>query len=177
MSFENLKGYCMRQGLVCEDTTTEGIPSLKVIFPNRRGAWEHLQRFAVSFNFDYGETFERDAPIIAEMVFFEDIKKPHPLLTQSIIDECPPLYSSEEANDFNPPIIARFFNPLGRGEWLLIEGEEQDGSFLCFGLADILEQELGYWTMEELEELSVSMGLFIQRDDDFKPCRYQDVLK
>lgn len=175
MSFENLKMYCLRQGLLCEDTTTDDVPSMKVLFPNKEGEWEHLQRFAIAFDFDYMETHERDDPVIGEVMFFEDIEKPNQLLTQEIIDNLPPLYATEEED--NPLIVARFYNPIGRGEWHLMEGEIREEGFLCYGLADIFEKELSYWTMEDLEELSVSLGVFIQRDDSFKPCRYEDVLK
>ena len=174
MKFKNLENYCTRHQLLYKDTTKEDTPSAEVCF--RRGDWHHLERFALAYDWDYAETYSKDDPIIAKVYFFKDISKVNPLLTQDIIDRLPPLYSCED--DMNPPIIARFYNAGGRGEWYLIEGQEQeDGTFLCFGGAEIFEQELGYWLMEDLEEMSVTIGHNIIRDEDFKPCRLNDIKK
>jgi Protein of unknown function (DUF2958) len=41
---------------------------------------------------------------------------------------------------------------------------------LCFGLVDGHERELGYFSLDELEDVRGSMGLRVERDLYFTPC-------
>ena len=87
------------------------------------------------------------------------------LLTEAIKKALPPLYSTEDIPTENKEFICKFFNPLGVGSWLVAEGEEQeDGDWLFFGLANIFHPEWGYFSLRELEEVGVGLGLGIERD-------------
>jgi len=65
-------------------------------------------------------------------------------------------------------VIAKFFNPVGAGTWLIIEAEKtKNGDYEMFGychLGDDEMAELGYVMLSQLEELKLPFGLTIERD-------------
>ena len=65
-------------------------------------------------------------------------------------------------------VIAKFFNPVGAGTWLITEGEKtEDGDYEMFGychLGDNDMAELGYVSLNELQNLQLPLGLTIERD-------------
>ena len=70
-----------------------------------------------------------------------------------------PLYS-QDGKGKDAKIVVKYFNPFGRGTWLITEGEKQDdGDWLLFGYCHIFCWEWGYITLSELE----SVG-YIERD-------------
>ncbi len=74
-----------------------------------------------------------------------------------------PLYS-QDGKGKDAEIVVRYFNPYGRGTWLITEGEQQeDGDWLFFGYCHIFCWEWGYVTLSELE----SVG-YIERDFSLK---------
>src|SRR5260221_2241740 len=79
--------------------------------------------------------------------------------------EVPALYSQEDVGD--PTIRAKFFTPDSSWTWYVIEYSPvaPDGSErLCFGLVDGHEQEMGYFSLDELERVRGPLGLRIERD-------------
>ena len=89
------------------------------------------------------------------------------LLTDAIKAILPPLYSTENVHPDEKKIIVRFFNPLGSQSWEIFEGDEtEDGDWKLFGNCDLGfgSPELGYVMLSELEELSIGLGLGIERD-------------
>jgi len=89
------------------------------------------------------------------------------LLTEQIKKALPPLYSTEATPCDQKKIVVRFFNPLGNQSWQIAEGSEHDdGEWLLFGLCDLGFgcPEWGYVSLDELEALSVGLGLGIERD-------------
>lgn len=58
--------------------------------------------------------------------------------------------------------VLKFFNPLGIGTWLATELDE-DGDTL-FGLADLGYPELGAFSLTEMQELELPLGIGIERD-------------
>ena len=74
-----------------------------------------------------------------------------------------PLYSTDGQN--KKEILARYFNPCGRGTWYVFEAEQrEDGDWLFFGLVDLFEKELGYFTLSELKSVELPFGMSIERD-------------
>lgn len=65
-------------------------------------------------------------------------------------------------------VIAKFFNPVGVGTWLITEAEKtEDGDYEMFGychLGDDQMAELGYVMLSQLEELKLPFGLKVERD-------------
>lgn len=70
-----------------------------------------------------------------------------------------PLYS-QDGKGKDTEIVVKYFNPYGRGTWLITEGEQQEnGDWLFFGYCHIFCWEWGYVSLSELE----SVG-YIERD-------------
>lgn len=62
-------------------------------------------------------------------------------------------------------VVVKYFNPCGRGTWLITEGEKQeDGDWLLFGYCHIFEWEWGYVLLSELESVRLPFGLGIERE-------------
>ena len=62
-------------------------------------------------------------------------------------------------------VIVKYFNPIGAGTWLIIEGEEQeDGDWLLFGLCHIFEWEWGTVFLSEMQNAKLPLGMKIERD-------------
>ena len=75
-----------------------------------------------------------------------------------------PLYSSED-KAMDAEVVVKYFNPIGRGSWLITEAEKQEnGDFLMFGYCHIFEWEWGYVLLSELENIELPFGLTIERD-------------
>ena len=88
------------------------------------------------------------------------------LLTKALRKQLPPLYSTETQSD--PMVICKFFYPSFDWTWYAIEYDGQD---VFFGLVDGYVAELGYFTRSELEATRDQLGLPIERDLHFEPCR------
>ena len=98
------------------------------------------------------------------------------LLTEEIKNALPPLYSTEETPIAEKTVVCKFFNPMGRGTWWVVEGEKQkDGDWRFFGLAYIDYPEWGEFTLSELESLQVGLGLGIERDIIFRPRKIKSL--
>lgn len=95
-----------------------------------------------------------------------------PLLTKEILKKLPSLYSQE--NEENPMVICKFFYPDFSWTWYAIEF---DGKDTFYGLVDGDEEELGYFTLSELLSNTGKLGLGIERDRFFEPCRLSKVMK
>ncbi len=65
-------------------------------------------------------------------------------------------------------VIAKFFNPVGPGTWLITEANKlENEDYEMFGychLGDDEMAELGYVNLSQLEELQLPFGLKVERD-------------
>ena len=86
------------------------------------------------------------------------------LLTQDLRRRLPPLYTNEYVKD--PVAIAKFFTPWTSWTWY---ATEFDGEDIFFGLVQGFEEELGYFSLSELESVRGPAGLCIERDRGFEP--------
>ena len=93
------------------------------------------------------------------------------LLTKALERRFAQAGSQEDAAD--PIVIAKFFNPTGIGTWYATEYLPEDRVF--FGLADLHEKELGYFSRDELENFQGRFGLGIERDLHFRECPLSEV--
>jgi len=87
------------------------------------------------------------------------------LLTKEIEKVLPPLYSQEKVED--PIVWVKYFHPVSNWTWYGIEYDPEERLF--FGYVEGFENELGYFSLTELEVVMVG-GLGIERDLYFKPC-------
>lgn len=94
------------------------------------------------------------------------------LLTKELLKKLPALYSNE--NESDPMVICKFFTPDSNWTWYAIEF---DGNDTFYGLVDGFEEELGYFSLSELESVRGALGLPIERDLYFKPCKLSNVQK
>jgi len=92
------------------------------------------------------------------------------LLTRAIRKSLPPLYSQENTED--PVVRVKFFDPCGSWSWF---GIEFDGEDLFFGLVHGFEKELGYFNLSELKSHKGPLGIGIERDKWFKPCKLSEI--
>ncbi|HEY9663176.1 MAG TPA: DUF2958 domain-containing protein [Allocoleopsis sp.] len=86
------------------------------------------------------------------------------LLPPEIRAQLPPLYSQ----DGNSDAIAyvKFFAPGSNWTWY---ASKFDGEDTLYGLVQGFEEEMGYFSLEELETTRLPLGLTIERDLHFKP--------
>lgn len=94
------------------------------------------------------------------------------LLTKEILKQLPPLYSQE--NNSDPMVYVKFFYPDFSWTWYAIEF---DGKDLFYGYVVGDYPELGYFTLSELLANRGKLGLPIERDLYFTPCRLSEVMK
>lgn len=67
---------------------------------------------------------------------------------------------SKEGQGFDAEVVVKYFNPYGRGTWIITEGEKQgNGDWMLFGFCHIFEWEWGYVMLSELEDIG-----FLERD-------------
>ena len=81
------------------------------------------------------------------------------LLTDELREQ---LLANGRQSDVDHVPVVKFFNPLGKGVWLATE-LDADGDTL-FGLADIGEPELGYFSLDEISSITQPFGMGIERD-------------
>lgn len=63
--------------------------------------------------------------------------------------------------------VVKLFSPVGAATWLLSSIDEND---IAFGLCDLGmgEPELGFVSLQELQEIKLPLGLSIERDRHFR---------
>jgi hypothetical protein len=110
----------------------------------------------------------------------------HPLLDDEVREKLPSLYS-QEALGLMALATIKFFTPDAGATWYATEASARltDDTYvplkditpddprlddvIFFGLADILEAELGYFSLNELESVRGRLGLPVERDLHFQP--------
>ena len=92
------------------------------------------------------------------------------LLTKEIKEKAIKQY--DEGSDMEQMVVAKFFNPVGRGTWYLMN--MQDESY-CWGICHIYEWEIGSFSIEELKSVPLPWGLKIERDKSFKPVKASEL--
>lgn len=88
------------------------------------------------------------------------------LIPEKMLSEIPDLYETEDIK--NPICHVKLFTPDSNFTWYIIEFSKADVS-TCFGFVEGFESELGYFSLEELESVQGSLGLFVERDVYFTP--------
>jgi len=90
----------------------------------------------------------------------------HTLIPKDILETIPDLYSSTKTTD--PICQVKLFTPDANWTWYIIELSKEDGS-TCYGYVQGLENELGYFSLEEIESIRGVLNLAAERDLNFKP--------
>lgn len=96
------------------------------------------------------------------------------LISQEMLHSIPDLYDTEEIPD--PICHVKLFLPGTQWTWYVTELSKQDQN-LCFGYVIGLENELGYFSLEELESFQSSLGISVERDEGFVPTVLSEIKK
>ena len=94
------------------------------------------------------------------------------LLTNEQLKSIPELYASTILKD--PICKFKIFLPNSNWTWYIIEIDKSDYN-TCYGLVDGFEQELGYFTLSELESVKGLFGLKVELDRNFKPTKLSKI--
>ena len=94
------------------------------------------------------------------------------LLSHEQLQLIPNLYETE--NQEEKICYVKLFLPNSNWTWYIIEIDKSDYN-TCYGLVDGFEQELGYFTLSELETISHSYGLKAELDSSFKATRLSKI--
>lgn len=86
-----------------------------------------------------------------------------------------PLYSQDGMKG-QAQVLVKYFNPLGAGTWIALEGSPEGDDFTFFGYCCIQEWEYGYFSLNELKQVQES-GIPIEIDLYCDNCTLEDELK
>ena len=95
------------------------------------------------------------------------------LLTKELREKFPPLRATEGKKPEDIKIIAKFFDPTGSWTWYPVEFEKDT----FFGYVRGFENEMGYFSLKELESITGQFGLGIERDLYFGKHTLAEVMK
>ena len=98
------------------------------------------------------------------------------LLTKEILNLFEKTGNQSEVDD--PLVVTVFFNPVGSGYWFATEYYPEDEEF--FGYVSIFNDwndEFGYFSLAEIRDTVLPLGLHIERDMYFKPKPLSEALK
>ena len=102
------------------------------------------------------------------------------LLTKEIRKKIPKLYSQDGKGD-KAIVHVKFFTPWSFWTWYATEGEpvlDENGNeidFHFFGYVEGLENELGYFSLNEIRSVRGPGGLRIERDKFFVPKPLKEI--
>ena len=98
------------------------------------------------------------------------------LLTKELENRFKQIGSQETVKD--PIVVAKFFNPCGSGTWFVTEFDPQTRNF--FGYVSLfggIDDEWGYFSLNELENVKLPLGLTIERDLYFEEKPISEYVK
>ena len=93
------------------------------------------------------------------------------LMTKELMKMIPNLGATSEESD--PMAYVKLFNPVGIGTWYICEYDPEDET--CFGQAELHFKELGYFSLKEIKELRLPLGMKVERDLYFEPKRLSEL--
>ena len=97
------------------------------------------------------------------------------LMTKELGETIPALYANENVKDYDTVLAhAKLFSPYNGWTWYITEWEAETGT--CFGLVQGFEEELGYFDLTELAEVTVFGGVpAVERDLYWKPTTLGEI--
>ena len=93
-------------------------------------------------------------------------------ITKEILKKIPALYSQDGKCD-DAVVYAKWFTPWSNWTWFATEFDPKTGT--AFGLVVGLETELGYFNINEMQEINGPFGLKIERDMYFSSKTLREV--
>lgn len=96
------------------------------------------------------------------------------LIPKELLESIPTLYETERA--LNPICQVKLFTPDAQWTWYIIEISQEDKD-ICYGYVKGLENELGYFSLKEIESIKGPLGLAVERDLSFEPSALSIIKK
>ena len=97
-------------------------------------------------------------------------------MTKAIEKKLPALYATEHIKPDDKICQVKFFDPCGSWTWYSTEGEREGDDFIFFGFVRGFENELGNFSLKELQSVRGPLGLGIERDLHFKSGKVKDFI-
>ena len=94
------------------------------------------------------------------------------LIPNTLLSDIPDLYATE--GQTNPLCYVKLFTPDSNWTWYIMEFSKSDRN-TCYGYVQGFEDELGYFSLSELESVRGVLGLSVERDLSFEPTRFATV--
>ena len=93
----------------------------------------------------------------------------HALMTKELGDTIPALYANEKVKNYDDVLaVVRLFSPYSGWTWYVTEWDAETGT--CFGLVEGFETEIGYFSLDELAEVTVFGSVpAVERDLYWEP--------
>ena len=95
------------------------------------------------------------------------------LLTKAILNALPSLYATDHLMAADKAVLVKFFCPWNQWSWYGVEYAPKQELF--FGYTKGHYKEWGYFSLAEMKEVTGPMGLKIERDLYFKPCKFKNL--
>ena len=96
------------------------------------------------------------------------------LIPKEILATLPDLYDSTITDD--PLCQVKLFTPDANWTWHIIELSKSDHS-TCYGYVQGLENELGYFSLEDIASVRGALNLPVERDIYFEPTLLSKIVK
>ena len=94
------------------------------------------------------------------------------LLTEELKRQIPELYA-QDGKGYESVAYVKLFTPWSSWTWYITEYSPDEN--LCFGLVCGFANELGYFSIEELENIKGPCGLKVERDLYFEPTTLNQI--
>lgn len=96
------------------------------------------------------------------------------LIPKELQEVIPKLYETEDQED--PIIHVKLFMPDANWTWFITELSMDEDT--CFGyVVSPFGSELGYISLREIKSVRGALGLSVERDEQFKPCKLSEIKK
>lgn len=96
------------------------------------------------------------------------------LLPIELVEKIPALYE-QDGKGYQAIAYAKLFTPDSSWSWYVTEYDIDER--LAFGLVDGHVKELGYFSINELEQVRGPLGLSIERDLGFKETTLESLMR
>lgn len=95
------------------------------------------------------------------------------LFTKEIVKNMPKFGTNQHKSASELVFYCKLFTPWSNWTWYVAEANFETGE--AFGLVEGFERELGYFDLNEIQEIRGPGGLRIERDMWFSPKSYNDL--
>ena len=95
------------------------------------------------------------------------------IIPKEIRETLPDFYASTDTID--PLCKVKLFTPDANWTWFIIALSKEDSS-TCYDYVQGLENELGYFSLEEIADVRGALNLPVERDLFFEPTKLSEIM-